>query len=101
MPLTVIDTEVQNGRTLAVVKESFGNAFVPYLVNNYQRVVVVDPRHCIRNFGDILATFGVNEILIINNIFAAHTPGNMNFMWRLSTAVASYQDGSWLIPPVV
>lgn len=98
MPLTVIDTEAQNGRTIAVVKESYGNAFVPYLVNNFQRVVVVDPRHCLRNFGDILTEFGVNELLFINNIFAAHTPGNKDMIWRLSREIESYQNGSWQMP---
>ncbi|MEG2203934.1 MAG: DHHW family protein, partial [Oscillospiraceae bacterium] len=41
-PLTRIDTEIKNGRKIAVVKESYGNAFVPYLVNHYEQILVVD-----------------------------------------------------------
>ncbi len=35
LPLVRIDTELHNGRSIAVVKESYGNAFVPFLVNHY------------------------------------------------------------------
>ena len=42
-PFTVIENpEVSNGQSCIVVKESFGNAFVPFLVDHYQTVYVVD-----------------------------------------------------------
>ncbi|HWP52360.1 MAG TPA: DHHW family protein [Clostridia bacterium] len=72
-PVTVIDTEVKNGRRIAVVKESFGNAFVPFLVNHYETVVVIDQRYLEKSFYDVLNEFNINELLFINNIAAAHT----------------------------
>ena len=45
-PFTVIENpEVSNGESCIVVKESFGNAFVPFLVDHYQTVYVVDYRY--------------------------------------------------------
>lgn len=72
-PVTVIDTELANGRRIAVVKESFGNAFIPFLVNHYETVVVVDQRYLEKSFYDVLNDFNINELLFINNISAAHT----------------------------
>ena len=43
-PLMRIKTDVGNGRKIIVVKESYGNAFVPFLVNHYEEIYVVDPR---------------------------------------------------------
>jgi len=43
-PLTKITTDVDNGKKIAVIKESYGNAFVPYLVNHYEEIYVIDPR---------------------------------------------------------
>lgn len=43
-PLTVMTTNVNNGKKLVIIKESFGNAFATWALNNYQEVYVVDPR---------------------------------------------------------
>ena len=43
-PLTVIKTDVKNGKKIVIVKESYGNAFATWAVNNYEEVYVVDFR---------------------------------------------------------
>jgi hypothetical protein len=57
-----------------MVKESYGNAFAPFLVNNYEKIIVVDQRYYTGNFVEMLKYEQINELLFINNIFAAHTP---------------------------
>lgn len=39
-----IKTDVHNGKRILVIKDSFGNAFVPFLVPHYEEIYVVDPR---------------------------------------------------------
>jgi hypothetical protein len=43
-PVMKITTDVGNGKRIVVIKESYGNAFVPFLVNHYEEIYVVDPR---------------------------------------------------------
>ena len=43
--LLKIVTSHTSGRKILVVKDSFGNAFVPYLANHYDEIYVVDPRY--------------------------------------------------------
>lgn len=74
LPVVKMETQHTNGRKIAVVKESYGNAFAPFLVNNYEKVIVVDQRYYTGNFLAMLKAEGINELLFINNIFAAHTP---------------------------
>lgn len=74
LPIVKMETQHKNGRKIAVVKESYGNAFAPFLVNNYEKVVVVDQRYYTGDFIKMLKAEGINELLFINNIFAAHTP---------------------------
>ena len=74
LPIVKMETQHKNGRKLAVIKESYGNAFAPYLVNNYEKVIVVDQRYYTGDFMAMLKAEGINELLFINNIFAAHTP---------------------------
>jgi len=73
LPVCKMETTVRNGRKIAVVKESYGNAFAPFLVNNYEKVIVVDQRYYKGNFAGMLQAEGINELLFLNNIFAAHT----------------------------
>lgn len=74
LPIVKIETQHKNGRKIAIVKESYGNAFAPFLTNNYEKVVVVDQRYYTGDFIAMLKNEGINELLFINNIFAAHTP---------------------------
>ena len=70
-PLTVINTDNENGKTLLVFKESYGNAFVPYMIDYYQRVVVVDIREETESVATLIDRYGVTDVLFINNAQAA------------------------------
>ncbi len=72
-PLLRIDTGVKNGRKIAVVKESFGNAFIPFLIDHYEQIYVVDQRHFQTSLTELLEQNGIGELLFCNNIFAANT----------------------------
>ncbi|MEO7924810.1 MAG: DHHW family protein [Chitinophagaceae bacterium] len=73
LPVCKMETQHKNGRKIALVKESYGNAFAPFLVNNYEKIIVVDQRSYKGDFIAMLKAEGINELLFINNIFAAHT----------------------------
>jgi len=74
LPVCKMETQRKNGRKIAIVKESYGNAFAPFLINNYEKVIVVDSRYYSGNLIAMLKAEGINELLFLNNIFAAHTP---------------------------
>ncbi len=73
LPVCKMETQHKNGRKIAVVKESYGNAFAPFLINNYEKVIVVDSRYYKGDLIAMLKAEGINELLFLNNIFAAHT----------------------------
>jgi len=73
-PAAVVETEV-DGPVCLVLKESYGNAFIPFLTSHYSKIIVIDPREF--NTGSKptldLVTFakeqGVDELLVINYPF--------------------------------
>ena len=70
-PFTVIENpEVSNGESCIVVKESFGNAFVPFLVDHYQTVYVVDYRYYSGSVTQLARNKGVKDVLFVNNLSA-------------------------------
>lgn len=64
----------KNGKKIAVVKESYGNAFVPYLTYNYEEVHVIDSRYFTGSLKEYMQENGITEILFLNNIMSANNP---------------------------
>lgn len=72
-PLSVLKSDRQTGKKIAVVKESYGNAFVPYLTYNYDEVHVIDFRHWEGSLASYCSENGIDEVLFINGIMSANT----------------------------
>ena len=70
---TMYNQDLTNGKKIAVVKESYGNAFVPYLTANYEEVHVIDFRYFDGNLKSYCSDNGIDEVLFVNNIMAANT----------------------------
>jgi hypothetical protein len=70
-PYTIItNPDVTDGSSCVVVKESFGNAFVPYLVDHYSTVYVLDYRYWGGNLKSFVRENGVQDVIFINNLSA-------------------------------
>ena len=66
---TVINNlDKEDGDTLVVVKESFGNALVPLLPPHYKTIYVIDYRYWYGNITQFCRDKGADELLFCNNI---------------------------------
>lgn len=67
-PYSVIDNpQLSDGNNCLVVKESYGNAFVPFLVDHYDKVFVCDYRYYKGNLTKLAEDEGVRDVLFLNN----------------------------------
>lgn len=74
-PYTVINVpENPQDKNVLVLKDSFGNGFVPFLVEHYGNIYVVDARYITFNVYDQLADAGITDVIFVNNIQAANSP---------------------------
>ncbi len=70
-PYTVItNPEVEDESACVVVKESFGNAFVPYLADHYHTVYVLDYRYWTGNLQTFVRESGAEDVVFVNNLSA-------------------------------
>lgn len=68
---TEIDNPNRNdGSAIALVKDSYGNAFAPFLVDHYQHVYVFDYRYYREDFVAFLREHQVKDVLFLNNIMS-------------------------------
>lgn len=73
-PYTVINVpDNPQDMNVLVLKDSFGNAFVPFLCEHYGNIIVVDTRHTSMNVYEQLKDYGLTDIIFVNNIQAANS----------------------------
>lgn len=92
IPLLVSNTNAGTGRTALVIKNSYGNAFAPYLLPHFDRVVVLDYRYVSRNIQDIVDTFGVTDLVFVNATITANSGAHQERMRQ----VARGSSTAWL-----
>ena len=68
-PLMRVVSEVKNGKKIAVIKDSYGNAFVPYLASHYEEVFILDYRYFVGNIKTLLEDNGIQNLLFAHNTF--------------------------------
>ena len=72
-PIIVTKNSDGNGKKIAVVKESYGNAFCPFIAYTYGEVHMIDSRYAEINLPDYLAENDIDEVIFINNAMASAT----------------------------
>jgi hypothetical protein len=72
--------KAEEGKKIAIVKESYGNALAPYFTYNYQEVHVIDFRHFNGNFVDYCKENGIEEVLFANGVMSANTQIQLDSM---------------------
>ena len=78
IPLVEIKTENTDGRKIIVFKESYGNAFIPFLVPHYETVYVADIRSFPYNAINFIKENEITEVLFLNNIMTSNTPARIS-----------------------
>ena len=64
----ISNNDMTDGPSCIVVKESFGNCFIPFLVNHYQKIYVVDYRDYQGTVSQLAQEKGVDDVICVNNI---------------------------------
>lgn len=88
-PLIKMTTNVGNGQKILLIKESYGNAFAPFLLENYSEVYVLDPRQegvQGMNLPQFLRDNGIQNVLFLNYMMA---PSNSKYMKPLTAMIGA------------
>jgi len=68
-PYTIINVpENPQDKNILVLKDSFGNAMIPFLTEHYGNIHVVDPRYAEFNITEFFKDQTISDILFLNNI---------------------------------
>lgn len=68
-PLTTIkNLDNPTGTSCVVIKDSYGNAFVPFLIPHYSTIYVIDPRHYEKSLESFCKGKEITDVVFITNI---------------------------------
>lgn len=65
---TITNQDITDGSSCVVVKESFGNALIPFLVDHYQKIYIIDYRYWTGSLIDLAKEKKVDDVIFINNL---------------------------------
>ena len=87
-PVCIIESAAEGG-TCMVLKESYGNALVPFLTSHYSKIIVIDPREFNRDgkpsldLTQFAAEQGVDDLLVINYPYMINSKSYVHWLERL------------------
>lgn len=79
-PLIKITTSVKNGNKICIVKDSFANSFVPFLIDHFQEIHIIDLRFYSSNINKYLDENNLNEVLLYYNLKNFSEEANLIFI---------------------
>lgn len=83
--ITHVHTDTANGRKLAILKDSYGNALPPFLFGSFEDIYVIDMRYFTYNAVDYFEEQGITDVLFANNAFHAATASTVTYYERFLT----------------
>ena len=67
-PFSVIDNpNISDGTSCVLIKESYGNAFAPFLTDHYDKVYIVDYRYYKDDLTAFVKENNVTDVILLNN----------------------------------
>ena len=76
--IEIHNPQINDGSSIVIVKESYGNAFVPFLVDSYEYVYVIDYRHWSGDLADFVTQKGIDDVLFLNVINVTSTKARID-----------------------
>lgn len=69
--MEITNNSNDNGKSIVVIKDSYANAFLPWLIASYNKVVVIDPRSFGGSIKEEVERYGADEVLVLNYVFSS------------------------------
>ena len=80
MTICEMKTDVKNGRTLVLIKDSYGNAMAPYFVGSFEKIYVIDMRYTTIKLKDFFEKVGATDILFGSSISSFYTISRAEYL---------------------
>ena len=70
VPLVEIETDVDNGKTLLIIKDSYAHSLVPFLSKHYSKIAMVDMRYINTSLDRLINLDEYSQVLFMFNVIS-------------------------------
>ena len=71
--IKITNHNVNNGKELLIIKDSYANSFIPILANHYEKIHVIDPRYYNMPITDYIKDNDIKNALLLYNVNSIDT----------------------------
>ena len=79
----VHNPNITDGSAVVVIKDSMGNAFVPWLVDHYEYVYWLDARYTKETLSQMVLDYHVQDVIYEVGVYGASNPAMLNYYDRI------------------
>ena len=79
----VHNESVNDGSSVLIIRESFGNAFIPMIADSYEYVYAVDYRYWREDLKAFVEEKGIDTVLFLNNLMATGDKYNVGCLEKM------------------
>ena len=65
---------IKDASAVLVIKDSHGNAFIPWLIDHYEYVYWIDPRYTKNTISQMIRDYGIKDVIYEVGIYGASNP---------------------------
>ena len=69
-PLVTIETDVDNGKNLLLIKDSYAHSLVPFLSKHYSKITMVDMRYINTDLNNLIDLIEYQQAMFMFNVFS-------------------------------
>ncbi len=77
-PIVNIETDVDNGKSLLLIKDSYAHSLVPFLSKHYSRITMVDLRYISTDLNNLIDLESYQQVLFMYNVLTFSEDPNSN-----------------------
>lgn len=75
--IKITNNDIKNRGSLLVIKDSYANSMIPFLVNHYSYIYVIDPRYYKKSISKYMDENNINDVLFLYNIGTLSSDSNI------------------------
>lgn len=82
--MEIKNNSVNNDNAIVVIKDSYANAMLPWLISSYKTTVVIDPRLYTPSLAKVVEEYKAKEVIVINYVFTTTFNDYCELLLKLS-----------------
>lgn len=75
--IKIVNNDINDNTNILIIKDSYANSMIPFLVNHYNNIYVIDPRYYKKSISKYINENNIDNVLILYNLGTLSSDDNI------------------------